>query len=280
MADIDTKLLRSFLTVAAERSFSRAALKLGCSQTTMSQRIQHLESLLGVGLFRRDYHDVMLSPAGLDLRNEAQALVDAHDLLVARIARDRVEGSVRLGIAEDYVLPTLPKLLRAAQVSLPGVEISVVTGLSSDLCRQVDARSLDMAVVTLTRTLPSARILTEPPLHWVAAPDYRLAPEAILPLALFPEGCAFRAAALERLAQASVPHRIALVSASGQVIQAAVTAGMAVTIMAAGTIPQDLRPLNGCGLPDLPVTCMQIMERSHGLSSAAQAVRSLLEGLW
>ena len=74
MHDIDTKLLRSFLTVTAERSFSRAATRLGCSQATMSQRILQLESLLGVALFRRDYHDVTLTPAGQDLRAEARGL--------------------------------------------------------------------------------------------------------------------------------------------------------------------------------------------------------------
>ncbi|MGB8814507.1 MAG: LysR substrate-binding domain-containing protein [Paracoccaceae bacterium] len=280
MHDIDTKLLRSFLTVAAERSFSRSAAKLGCSQATMSQRIQQLEALLGVVLFQRDYHDVTLTQSGLDLRAEAQGLVDAHDLFVARISRGQVAGSVRLGIAEDYVLPMLPKLLRAVRKGLPGVEISVVTGLSRDLCRQIEARSLDMAVVTLSRMLPTAQILTEPPLHWVASPDFQDPTDNVWPLALFPDGCAFRTAALQQLTAASVQHRLALVSASGQVIHAAVTAGLAITVMAAGTIPQDLRPLIGAGLPELPHTCMQIVERSQGLSSAAKAVRALVEGLW
>lgn len=275
MADVDTKLLRSFLTVAAERSFSRAAARVGCSQATMSQRILQLESMLGVALFRRDWHDVTLTPAGQDLRAEAQAVVDAHDGLIARVTRGRVAGSVRLGIAEDYVLPMLPRLWRMLRQQLPGVEISVLTGLSRDLCRQVDARSLDMAVVTLPDLVPQARVLTEPPLLWVAAPGFEMPEDNVLPLALFPEGCAFRAAALPRLTQ---PHRLALVSASGQVIHAAAVAGLAVTVMAAGTIPQDLAPLSN--LPDLPPTCIQIVSRSQGLSPAAQAVQALVERVW
>ena len=275
MHDIDTKLLRSFLTVTAERSFSRAATRLGCSQATMSQRILQLESLLGVALFRRDYHDVTLTPAGQDLRAEAQVVVDAHDGLIARVTRGRVAGSVRLGIAEDYVLPMLPQLLRSLRQRLPGVEISVLTGLSRDLCRQVEARTLDMAVVTLPEILPMATVLTKPQLLWVAAPSFEIPEDGVLPLALFPEGCAFRAAALPRLTQ---PHRLALVSASGQVIHAAVVAGLAATVMAAGTVPQDLAPLSG--LPELPLTCIQIVTRAQGLSPAAEAVRALVEGLW
>ena len=275
MHDIDTKLLRSFLTVTAERSFSRAATRLGCSQATMSQRILQLESLLGVALFRREYHDVTLTPAGQDLRADAEVVVDAHDGLIARVTRGRVAGSVRLGIAEDYVLPMLPQLLRSLRQRLPGVEISVLTGLSLDLCRQVEARTLDMAVVTLPEVLPQARVLTKPQLLWVAAPAFEIPEDGVLPLALFPEGCAFRAAALPRLTQ---PHRLALVSASGQVIHAAVVAGLAATVMAAGTVPQDLAPLSG--LPELPLTCIQIVTRAQGLSPAAEAVRALVEGLW
>src|SRR5690606_39154458 len=176
---------RSFLTVAAERSFSRAAGRLSCSQATMSQRILQLESLLGVALFRRDYHDVTLTPAGQDLRAEVQVVVDAHDGLVARVKRGRIAGSVRLGIAEDYVLPMLPQLWRALRQRLPGVEISVLTGLSRDLSRQVDARGLDMAVVTLPEILPKAKVLTKPPLLWVAAPAFEMPEDGVLPLALF-----------------------------------------------------------------------------------------------
>lgn len=47
MADIDVKLLCSFLSVAAEGSFSRAAERVGCSQPTISLRIQTLERILG-----------------------------------------------------------------------------------------------------------------------------------------------------------------------------------------------------------------------------------------
>lgn len=250
-------------------------MRLGCSQATMSQRILQLEALLGVTLFRRDYHDVLLTTSGQDIWAEAQGVVDAHDVMVTRVTRGRVAGSVRLGIAEDYVLPMLPNLWRASKQRLPGVEISVVTGLSRDLCRQVDARTLDMAVVTLPEKLPNARVLTEPPLLWVASPSFEMSADGVLPLALFPEGCAFRAACLPRLTQ---PHRLALVSASGQVIHSAVVAGLAVTVMARGTVPRDLAIFRD--LPDLPSTCIQIATRAQGLSAAAEAVKGLVEGLW
>ncbi|MEH6545405.1 MAG: LysR family transcriptional regulator, partial [Sneathiella sp.] len=130
MLDIDTKFLRSFLSVASERSFSKAAIRAGCSQATMSQRIRQLEQMLDVTLFQRAYHDVSLTMAGIEMMPLAQAIVDKHDTLVGRMHGSQVIGSVRLGIAEDYVLPMLSRLLTTVQNSHPGIELSIVSGLS------------------------------------------------------------------------------------------------------------------------------------------------------
>ena len=96
-----------------------------------------------------------------------------------------------MGIAEDYVLPMLPRLLRSMHHRLPSVELSVVTGLRRQLCQHVDARSLDMAVVTLTNTLPKARTLAVPSLHWVAAPSFVPPTGGLGPLLCFPKDVPF-----------------------------------------------------------------------------------------
>lgn len=246
----------------------------------MSQRIGQLEAQIGVPLFQRNYHDVLLAPAGKELLLHAQQVVDAHDGFVGFARRGQVAGSVRLGIAEDYVLPILPQLLRVLQNRLPSVELSVVTGLSRQLCQQVEARALDMAVVTLMAPLANARQLAEPALHWVAAPRFAAPAEGAWPVAFFPEGCAFRSLAEQQLGRRGVLHRLALVSASGQVIHAAVAAGLAITVMAAGTVPPDLRVLQHPDLPDLPATSIQIVTREQGGSAAMREVGDIVAGLW
>jgi DNA-binding transcriptional LysR family regulator len=281
MHDLDTRLLRSFLAVATARSFSRAAARLGCSQATMSQRIRQLEGALGVTLLQRDYHDVALTPAGAEMMGRARAVVDAHDGLLGVARRGQIAGAVRLGIAEDYVLPMLPQLLRTLRQRLPAVELTVVTGLSRDLGAQVEARALDMAVVTLAHDPGPAALLAERALLWVGAPDAPAQPEGERPMAFFPEGCVFRAEAERRLTETATPYRVALVSASGQVIQAAVAAGLAFSVMAEGTLPPDLRALPpGHGLPDLPPTRIQIVERTHGQSPAMREVRAIVAEVW
>ncbi|NVO58389.1 LysR family transcriptional regulator [Rhodobacteraceae bacterium B1Z28] len=277
MYDIDTKLLRSFLSVATERSFSNAASRLGYSQATMSQRIRQLEGLLGVTLFERGYHSVVLTPGGTELLPHAQRVVDEHDNFLNRARKGQVSGNVRLGIAEDYVLPMLANLLKRVQQIYPGIELSIVTGLSRNLCQQVEARNLDLAVVTLPETKPGAHVLAEPDLKWVAAPGFRHGEGTPWPIAFFPEGCAFRAAAKKCLAEQGIAFREVLVSPSGQVIQSAAAAETAITVMALGTIPVELRPLSkSYRLPNLPRTCIQIVERDKGLSSAALQIKELV----
>lgn len=281
MHDVDTKLLRSFLSVAAERSFSTAANRIGCSQATMSQRIRQLEALIGVTLFERGYHSVTLTPGGTELLPYAQAVVDEHDNFLNRVRKGQVSGSVRLGIAEDYVLPMLGRLLRHAGQVYPGIELSIVTGLSRVLCQQVEARSLDLAVVTLSEKLPGAHVLAQPELKWVAAPGFRRAEGAPWPVAFYPEGCAFRAVATKSLIEQGIVFRETLVSASGQVLQSAAAAETAITVMASGTIPAELKPIaQGQGLPMLPQTCIQVVERDQGLSTAAQQIKELAIGVF
>ncbi len=279
MPDVDTKLLRSFLSVATERSFSTAAKRLGCSQATMSQRIRQLEALLGVTLFERGYHSVTLTSGGTELLPHAQAVVDEHDNFLNRAHKGQVSGSVRLGIAEDYVLPMLARLLKRVQQAYSGIELSIVTGLSRSLCQQIEARSLDLAVVTLPEIRAGAHVLAEPELKWVAAPGFRHAKGTPWPIAFFPEGCAFRAAATKCLIEQGITFRESLVSSSGQVIQSAAAAETAITIMASGTIPADLAPVSQHhGLPTLPKTCIQIVERDQGLSHAALQIKKLVIG--
>lgn len=188
---------------------------------------------------------------------------------------------MRLGIAEDYVLPLLPKLLRLLRRRLPAVELSVVTGPSRHLCQKAEARTLDVAVITLPHVLPHSEILAQPTLQWVASSGFRLPEDGVWPFAFFPEGCAFRGAALRGLSEAGVPRRIALVSASEQGSQAAVAAELAASDMAAGTLPPGLRALaEPSGLPDLPQARIQIATRAQGLSAAMREVKATVAETW
>ena len=84
MYDIDTSLLRTFVTLAQTRSFTKTAEKVGRSQSAVSMQISKLEDLLGTTLFKRNKRNVSVTPDGEKLLGYAQQIVGLSDTLIGR----------------------------------------------------------------------------------------------------------------------------------------------------------------------------------------------------
>ncbi|MCZ4433194.1 LysR family transcriptional regulator [Agrobacterium sp. SOY23] len=275
MIDLDIRLLKSFLTVASERSFSRAGEKLACSQATVSLRIKALEDGIGRKLFERSYHLVELSAAGRELLPHVQGLLDRHDALLDFLRNGKLAGTVNFGVAEDYGEAFLSRLMRVMDESFPGIELNVTCSMSVKLEKLLEARKLDLAIVTLPNTRKHSTILRRPKLVWVSSSEYVHDKKRPLPMAFYAEGCAFRAATIELLREKGMPYREVVTTGSGEVIKSAVSSGTAITVMAEGTVPPGFIVLpREAGLPELPVSCIQLVEREDGISKAAQQVKS------
>lgn len=154
--------LRVFATVAAERSFSRAAKKLRRTQPAVSQAIRRLEETTGERLIDRTSRDGTLTDAGELLLSYAQriirlleeAAVGVHEL------RDIQKGRVMIGANEAGVHALLP-LLEAFRVHHPGVLIDVRRVHSRQIAQEVLLRSVDFGVLTF---LPPEKELQTIPL--------------------------------------------------------------------------------------------------------------------
>jgi DNA-binding transcriptional LysR family regulator len=84
---LESRPLRSFVAVAEELNFSRAAERLGISSPPLSRTIRKLEAELGVTLFERTTHNVTLTPAGTVLLDQARIALDALDAAGRRAQR-------------------------------------------------------------------------------------------------------------------------------------------------------------------------------------------------
>ena len=272
MIDLDTKQLRSFLCLSVERSFSKAARQIGCSQATMSVRIQKLEETLGMRLFDRGPHEVKLTPEGRDLLPDIRNLVDMQDRMYERIQTRRVIGQVRLGVAEGYDASLLPSLLKYMQQNHAAAELDITCRPSWRLQQLIESRTLDLAVVTLPEESPSAVELHRPQLHWVSAPGLALDPSRPVPVAWHREKCFLQSAGMAALKSHGLTYSEVLCSDDSRVIRAAVEAGTAVTVMAEGTVPKTLSVMSMSSVPPpLGRACVQLLERP-GLQSEAWAV--------
>src|ERR1700710_2787281 len=108
---LDPDLLKAFVAVADQRSFTRAAAVLNRTQSAVSMQIKRLEDRLGVELFHRTKANVDLSSAGEGLLGYARRLLVLNDEAVGRLREHKVEGLVRLGVMDDYGTFLVPPLL-------------------------------------------------------------------------------------------------------------------------------------------------------------------------
>lgn len=135
--------LSAFVVVAKERSFTRAAAKLGVSQSALSQTIKLLEAHLGLRLLTRSTRSVMPTEAGERLlRSVAPRFEEIEQEIAALSAmRDKPAGTIRITAGEHPAITVLQPALRRLLPDYPDihVEIIVESGLSDIVAEGYDA---------------------------------------------------------------------------------------------------------------------------------------------
>ncbi|AMA56129.1 LysR family transcriptional regulator [Bradyrhizobium sp. CCGE-LA001] len=139
----DASDLLAFLAVARERSFTRAAAKLGMTQSALSQIIRNLEERLGVRLLNRTTRSVTPTEAGerLFLSVGPKFMEMETDLAALSELREKPAGTIRLTATEfaagEILLPALQKILP----KYPDIHVEVIVdyGLTNIVAQQVDA---------------------------------------------------------------------------------------------------------------------------------------------
>ncbi|MFN8059495.1 MAG: LysR substrate-binding domain-containing protein [Vicinamibacterales bacterium] len=141
--------LEVFLTVATERSFSRAAERLHRTQPAVSQALRRLEDELGERLIDRSAKDGKLTQAGQVLLEYAQRLMrlaEEADSAVREL-KDLRRGRVLVGANEAGVHVLLPIVERFRQ-AFPGVQVDVRRVPSRQIGVEVLQRSLDFGILS------------------------------------------------------------------------------------------------------------------------------------
>jgi len=159
--------LRSFVAIATEMSFRRAAETLNMTQPPLTRQIQLLERDIGVKLFDRSGRAIRLTEAGRRFLPEAQDLLRRAEAaaLSARRAQSGQEGSVILGFVPVVALGLLPVVIAAVRKSLPGVDLVLREMLTIDQAEALPAGQIDLGLMRLPRDtsrLHVSRIVREP----------------------------------------------------------------------------------------------------------------------
>jgi DNA-binding transcriptional LysR family regulator len=146
---MDQKLLTSFVTLAEELHFVRAAERLKITQSGLSQQIAKLEHGLGFPLFDRTTRRVTLTDAGQSLLEEGRIALRQLNLAVetARRASDGRSGRLIVGFADAAALNILPKLTSAFSWQYPGVNVILHEMISSEQVQALRAGRIQIGLL-------------------------------------------------------------------------------------------------------------------------------------
>ncbi|MBL8259527.1 MAG: LysR family transcriptional regulator [Candidatus Competibacteraceae bacterium] len=271
-AQLDPDLLRTFVAIVDAGGFTQAAKHVHRTQSAVSMQVRRLEEILDRALFQRDGRGVQLSPDGEALLGYARRLLKLHDEALAALTRPDLSGLVRIGTPDDYVDRFLPEILSRFARAFPRVHVEVLCEPSVNLRHLLDEDRLDLALITCTPGAETGEVLRREPVVWATAERHLAHENEPLPLALFQPGCSFRDWALAALSEQGRPYRIAYTSASISGVLAAVTAGLAVTVLCRSVLPAGVRPLGiDEGFPILPSASITL-HRGSAVSAVAECL--------
>ncbi len=146
---MELRVLRYFLAVAREEKFTRAAEQLHVTQPTLSRQIAELEAELGVKLFTRSSHNIVLTEEGMMLKRRAQEILSLAD----RTKRDfigrqeEIEGTVAVGSGEFLSTRLLTDCMTAFRRIHPLVKYELYSGNADNISDSIEHGLLDMGLM-------------------------------------------------------------------------------------------------------------------------------------
>jgi DNA-binding transcriptional LysR family regulator len=184
--------LRALVRVGRERSFTKAAAKLGVSQSALSQTIRQLEARLGVRLLTRTTRSVSPTEAGERLLRSVEPRLEEIDAELATIAelREKPAGTIRITATEyaidSVLMPKLAKLLR----EYPDIKVEMIVDFA---LRDIVAERYDAGVRSgeqVAKDMIAVRIGPDLRMAVVGAPSYfKKRPEPKKPQDLIGHNC-------------------------------------------------------------------------------------------
>jgi DNA-binding transcriptional LysR family regulator len=151
-AAFELRQLRTFVSVAQRRSFTKAAEDLHIAQQAVSQQIKALERSLGVALFTRSSRVVELTPAGAAFLRDARRLLAAADGAAGKVraaARGEV-GTLRLAYTLTGAWETIPVVLADLEHRFPGLRVEAREVFGADIHDLLLDERIDLAIAPMT----------------------------------------------------------------------------------------------------------------------------------
>lgn len=145
---MQTSFLRTLLAIQATGSFSAAAHAVHLSHSAVSIQMKQLEQQLGAVLFIKGRRPARLTPKGEEIAEKAREIMDHLDDLKSLAGADDTGGRIKLGFVPTTLQTLLPVALERLRNQFPHLQVSVRSGLSSELATAVEDRDIDFAFLS------------------------------------------------------------------------------------------------------------------------------------
>jgi len=273
-APLDLKLLSTFVCAAHSGTLSAVAIQVGRTQSAVTMQIQRLEEALGQNLFHRSGSGVRLTGSGERFLAYAERILKIHDEAISALSEKGLHGSIIFGSPEDYLSAFFPALLKSFGTMYPDVEIKVVSAPTVELRTLLNARQIDLALVSNAHD--GQGVVRTERLVWVGSRRHGVPEGDPVPLVAYGQGCIYRARAIHALESAGRRWRIAFTGSNLPAVQAAIACGFGIGILVARSVRDDLRILRPEeGFPPVPPSELAVMLQP----GASPAVRIVAEQL-
>ncbi len=272
---LDLDQLKTFIAISDSGGFTAASEAVHKTQSAVSMQMRRLEERIGKPLFERQGRVSRLTEDGERLLAFARRLMAMNDETLAAFDDAELAGQVRLGTPDDYADRFLPEILARFSRSNPRAEILVTCAPTPLLVENIRHNELDVAIVTHVRDKSREReeVIRREPLLWVSSARHCAFRQTPLPLALGKPTCDWRKAALSALKNQDRECNVILASWSSAAVSAAVTAGLAISVLPESALRPGMRVLSeNDGFPRLPDCEIALLRSWHQRSPLINAL--------
>ncbi len=239
---MDTKNLTTFIYVAELRSFTKAADRLGFSQSTVSFQIKQLETELSCQLFERINHTVHLTEKGREVLEYAHQINRMTRELKDSMKEEASSGYIRLAMADSLCTSLLSRDFLHFRKLYPNISLKIIAAGTEEMFRLMNHNEAD-AILTLDNHIYNTeyRILREEKVRtfFVAGAGTRIASASSLsieelllqPFILTEKGMSYRRLLEEKLAELSLEIQPVLEIGSTELICSLVEQGAGISFL-------------------------------------------------
>lgn len=166
---LDLELLKTFVCVVDEGSFTRAAERVHRTQSTVSQQVRKLEKMVGHTLLLRDRtgQNISVNEHGEMLIQYARRMLAMSSEALEALANDVDPETLRIGVPEDFDSRRMTSILAGFKRVRPKARLETISGMSTDLKQNLATGVIDIALVKREPNSGPSWATWPEPLVWV-----------------------------------------------------------------------------------------------------------------